>query len=282
MTTRNIDLWSEQFYEAIDPIVNSIGFFKNNKGWISPHSQRIQNDFDIWYITGGSGFVKVDNKWIGFKAGDLVTIKPGEDYQQEKNEDSSLNVYALHLSLFKSTDIELEQKLIHAFPRKITSVSETNIETLLEKLFEVHTFKKNCYIISQTAIVFSILEIIFENIRNTPGEKYSKEYNKISAAKNFIVQNYNNDLSLHEIARISNFSFTHFSKLFKQYFNTAPVNYHINCRLKMAKLFLAKGDSITEVSEKCGFHSIYYFSRLFKKRTGISPSDFSKACIIKR
>ncbi|MFA6715481.1 MAG: AraC family transcriptional regulator [Victivallales bacterium] len=269
------DLWSEKFYEAIDPTINSIGFFRNGKGWISSAFNRVFNDFDLWYIAEGGGSAKINNRWTDFLAGDLIIIKPGEKYQQEKaHEDMPLNVYALHVTFFKPGCGELEHQLKAVCPRKLNLIYHPHLEDLLAKLLIAYTLKESGYLLTVRSIAFAIIAILFEHLRNGAEEKCSANYKMINRVRDFIEANYARDISLEEMALVSGFSFTYFSKLFREYFAFSPVNYHIDYRLKMARLFLAKGDSITAASEKCGFHSIHYFSRLFKQRIGISPSEF--------
>jgi AraC-like DNA-binding protein len=266
----------------IRPQVNSIGYFTTRKGVVSSRFNRIQTDFDLWYVTAGEGSVKIDGEWIDFKQGDLITIKPGENYQQEKAAlDSSFNNYALHLTLFGTADNIIEQQLTVVYPRKLSLVYQPNIATLFEKLLELHVLKQGENLLLQKSIVYSILDIVFEHIRNDNVKNISNKYRRMVKVKDYIEQHYDKDIALNEMATVAGFSFTYFSKLFKLYFNISPTNYHIDYRLKMAKLFLSKGYSVTAASDKCGFHSIHYFSRLFKRRTGISPGTFIKNYIKK-
>ncbi|MDD5596336.1 MAG: AraC family transcriptional regulator [Victivallaceae bacterium] len=282
MPKQSIELWSESFYEAVAPAVNSIGFFKDDKGWVSSAFERIQNDFDIWYITEGRGAVKINNRWINLQPGDLVVMKPGESYQQEKaDEDQSLHVYVLHVTLFGPGNAEAENRLKAACPRKFNLLYHPHLESLFAKLLTAYTLKESGYLLTVRSIALSIIAILFEHLRNRAAERCSVNYKMINRVRDFIEENYASDLSLEEMAKVSGFSFTYFSKLFREYFAVSPVNYHIDYRLKMARLFLAKSDSVTAASEKCGFRSVHYFSRLFKRRLGLSPSEFVRTCVIK-
>ncbi len=64
---------------------------------------------------------------------------------------------------------------------------------------------------------------------------------------------------------------------FKQKTGQTPTQYITSLRLEAAKRLLAKKDMpIEEISRNIGFESAKYFSRLFKKRHGVSPTDFRK------
>jgi transcriptional regulator GlxA family with amidase domain len=64
--------------------------------------------------------------------------------------------------------------------------------------------------------------------------------------------------------------------LYREFFGGSPVEDLINARIKHAQWLLSATTlSVGQVAGECGFRSLYHFSRLFKKRVGSSPSDFS-------
>lgn len=79
-----------------------------------------------------------------------------------------------------------------------------------------------------------------------------------------------------EIATHAGISEVYLRKLFAQHYNTTPKQYILELRIQKAILLLTEYPaSVTEVAEKCGFSSVYHFSRVFKNRTGIQPSQYS-------
>ena len=69
-----------------------------------------------------------------------------------------------------------------------------------------------------------------------------------------------------------------FQDLFRESFHSTPNQYIISCKINLArKLLLAQELSVSQIAELCGFSDVYYFSKLFKKETGQTPSQFRKA-----
>lgn len=68
------------------------------------------------------------------------------------------------------------------------------------------------------------------------------------------------------------------SKIFKSEMGDTPIRYLINIRLERAKILLENGDngSIQEIAAMVGYDDAYHFSKLFKKRYGMSPSEARK------
>jgi transcriptional regulator GlxA family with amidase domain len=82
-------------------------------------------------------------------------------------------------------------------------------------------------------------------------------------------------LTLAAYAQGVGFSVSQFSFLFKRYYGTSPMAYFVELRMQRAKELLETTDMpIKEVAWKLGFDDPLYFSRIFKKVCGISPSSY--------
>lgn len=93
----------------------------------------------------------------------------------------------------------------------------------------------------------------------------------------YINKYYHTNLTLGEVADICNLSQFHFSRIFKQQYGVNFIEYITNLRIYKAKqLLLESGVTIDEISEKVGYKEVSYFSKTFKKITGISPSEYRK------
>ena len=65
--------------------------------------------------------------------------------------------------------------------------------------------------------------------------------------------------------------------LFRSKVGKGPIDYLICLRVEKAKLLIRKGElNISQVAEMLGFSSLHYFSRVFKRATGMSPSEYGK------
>ena len=106
----------------------------------------------------------------------------------------------------------------------------------------------------------------------------SNPNNTILPAIKFIENNYRNpDLSNVLLARECNISEVYLRRLFLKQFNTTPKQFIIDIRIQKAKQLLAEGVmKINIISEICGFSNPYHFCRVFKEKTGITPSEYMK------
>jgi len=95
-------------------------------------------------------------------------------------------------------------------------------------------------------------------------------------AKLFIDDNYFEQIDLDNIADEACFSKFHFIRLFKKIYGYTPHNYLTKVRIEKSKLFLQENLPITDVCYKIGFDSLGSFSVLFKKYSGLSPSEYQQ------
>lgn len=128
----------------------------------------------------------------------------------------------------------------------------------------------------QDQILFLTGQLFVETYRLFLGNHPDSRANRrIENARESIMLEPEKQWTLAEMARLSGYSPSRFSDLYKQAFGITPKQDLLNARLRLAAHMLKyTSASVTEVSAACGFQSIYYFSRYFKAEMGISPSEY--------
>ncbi|SFK86532.1 two-component system, response regulator YesN [Lachnospiraceae bacterium KH1T2] len=110
------------------------------------------------------------------------------------------------------------------------------------------------------------------NVRNMR-EKHSTDI--IKSAKQYIDSHFDKDLSLDEVSRTVNISPYYFSKIFKEESGMNFIEYLTNVRIEKAKELLRCSDrSMKEICVNCGYTDPNYFSRSFKKKVGVTPTEY--------
>lgn len=101
--------------------------------------------------------------------------------------------------------------------------------------------------------------------------------NYASAIQNFIDTNYMSaDISVEKIAKSMNLNRSHLTKCFKQATDITIQEYLINTRISHAITLLKKGVPVQETARQVGYSDPFNFSKIFKKKTGISPSSYAQ------
>ena len=103
---------------------------------------------------------------------------------------------------------------------------------------------------------------------------------RVQMGKQFMDDNFLLIDDIGEVAVASNLSEFHFFRSFKQAFGTTTYQYILNKKLELARRMLHdKNTSITTIASICSFPDLFTFSKAFKRRFGISPSQFQKGSI---
>jgi len=103
---------------------------------------------------------------------------------------------------------------------------------------------------------------------------------KLSAAVYFVQQHYNEKIYSDAIARLCGMSPTHFSRAFKQTFDVTFQDFILRYRVREAcKMLRDPNANISEVAYNVGFSDPSYFTRVFKRYVGASPSDFASGIV---
>ena len=119
-----------------------------------------------------------------------------------------------------------------------------------------------------------LINTAIENVRGmqkTDGIVHSQK----DVIKDYIDRNYKKDISAKDVAGILGYSDVYFSKVFKQLFDDNFINYLTKIRIDRAKVLLKDVSfNIKEVGKSVGYADSNYFTKVFKRSIGISPSEY--------
>lgn len=100
-------------------------------------------------------------------------------------------------------------------------------------------------------------------------------YEKLSEIRAGVLTDFKRPWTVREMAREASLSPERFSVLYRSFFGASPVAELIEARILSAQRLLGySGLSVKEVAHECGFEDIYYFSRLFRHKSGLSPVEW--------
>ncbi|WP_332630408.1 response regulator transcription factor [Halalkalibacter flavus] len=112
-------------------------------------------------------------------------------------------------------------------------------------------------------------------IKMVSGCKFQKEKNSVQMIEEFIRKNYQKDIKLQDIADRFFLSREYISRKFKQEYNETITDYLMKIRIEKSKELLKNPYlKIYEISDSVGYQNDKYFIKVFKKREGITPSEF--------
>ena len=143
----------------------------------------------------------------------------------------------------------------------------------------LHIFKlmENLFLFEGPGKNFELMSLFYSMLSKLYANKEKQcSYPIIKAGTEYMEKNINNpELSNEGIARSAGVSEIYFRKLFKKQFGVTPHAYIQQIRINKAKSMLENGISqIDDVCLECGYSNIYYFFKVFKEKTGYTPTEY--------
>ncbi len=250
-------------------------------------------DFELVLITKGSGKRMVGDHIDRFEEGDLVLL--GSNLPHEWLCD---DVYFNHPAGFQGEGIViqfLENFLGDSFMkipenRRLKKILDESGQGLLihGKTKEILTgiIKKMLSMDAESRLyallnIFSVLSKSTEKVTlSSPGFITTFQADENAPMKKviqYLMQHFQENISINTLLEISNMSSTSFSVLFKRTYNMTFREYLVNVRVGYACRLLGDNDkNIAQISYEAGFENISNFNRLFKNLKGITPSEYRK------
>ena len=154
--------------------------------------------------------------------------------------------------------------------------SHREINCLIKDIYKHMCDKNYCYELTVQRNIGHIFEFIFRNFDKLPKTETTRiQINsriRIQKMLNYIYENYTEVVTLEDIAGAADISRSEAGRCFNTYMGCSPVDALIQYRLQKAQQLLSeKTQTLEQISRACGFNSVNYFSRQFKKRYGYSP-----------
>ncbi|UJF34903.1 response regulator [Paenibacillus hexagrammi] len=122
--------------------------------------------------------------------------------------------------------------------------------------------------------VFTQLDRLLDELTE---ERKRRQFGVMERAKSYIHDHYKLEISMEQTAEAVNLSPYYFSKMFKLHVGETFIDYVTGLRIEEAKQLLEQEElSFKEICYMSGYHDPNYFSRIFKKTTGVTPTEYRK------
>ena len=160
-----------------------------------------------------------------------------------------------------------------------------NQQKILQKLRQANALQHQENVEFQTRNLFSELWLLLlEEIKEQPMHTVNfQNQERVQNMLTFIHANYNEKLTLNDIAAAASVSTRECIRCFRNTIRQTPVEYLMEYRMGMAKRYLRETEmSITEISYHCGFSSNAYFGKIFREKCGMTPLQYRNRNVDKR
>lgn len=233
-------------------------------------------DYQLLYIASGKAhFYFEENKDTVLSAGNMVLYRPKEMQKYVYYAEDQTEVYWIHFTGSEVNEI-LDQYHFPTNEHVISSGTTPEYQHLFRRIIQELQLCKPHYEDLLAMLLHQILLLVNRQFyENKKMNCYSLE--EAERATHYFYENYNKNICIEEYAASRNMSTCWFIRTFKQYSGLTPLNYLLSVRISNAQNLLENTNyNITEIASIVGYENPLYFSRLFKKQTGLSPSEYRK------
>lgn len=270
-------IYSEHNVNMLDLSIDFCGYEDLEPSY--SYGPSVRNNYVLHYITRGTGTFYYNHENFALEAGDLFLLKPNEMTYYVANSSDPWSYYWIGISGTKPEDLFSLSKINETAILKYSQSKKTKTIGNLIKEIVLQT-ESNLTQLDYTKAYSYLYSIMYELGKAYPNplreNKIKHDY--FSQIKNYIDQNYHNNIDIQSIADQLNINRSYLSVLFKKNIGLSPKKYMMDVRMKRAsQLLFATKMTINEIAFSVGYNDQATFSKAFKNYFLLTPSQYRKS-----
>lgn len=263
-------IFSNDFFKNFDAYVYTCGYETCEPG--HSYGPVLRSGYLIHYILSGKGYYRVNNTMYQLQEGDAFLICPDEliYYEADKKDPWTytwIGFQGIKIREYLDRTFLLTTPIFHYG-------HDDRIRICHEKMFEANQLQNH-----RDLIMNSILyEYLFLLACKFPKEQVSPQERLagyVEEALRFLESHYGQEVSIQSIADKLGLDRSYLHRIFKTATGSSPQEYLLDLRIRKAcDLLRGTRLPVTVIARSVGYEDTLYFSRLFKKKKGISPTRY--------
>lgn len=253
--------------------INYCGTVRCEPGWQWDLPPANLCDFDLWYVWAGVGTMRHDDSESPIHRGSLFLLRPHHEYHGRHDRKRRLGVCYIHFDFLDRRGRVFRPKETDIPPLR-SQVREPNVyETLLRRVVHLHHSAKESDRVAANHLLESALLTVDSDRLESTGITDDDRDRRLDAIAQWVREHPGERVTVEELADRAAYAVDHFTKLFTQRLGRTPVAFLIECRIDRAKELLSTSTlPVEQVATALGYNDLFYFSRQFKRQTGLPPA----------
>ena len=260
-------------------IVGSCGTYHlHTRPRLPTYRPRGRLDFQLLYIASGKAHFYFDNseKDTVVTAGQMVIYRPKEPQKYVYYGKEQTQVYWVHFTGNNVTNILRHYGITNHMRVLSTGTAFEYVRLFKQMILELQRCQ-NHYPELLTLLLLQLLVTIHRQLNREHTAKNEYLEKEMGYAMKYFNEHYATEINIETYAASRGMSVSWFIRNFKQYTHTTPMQYLVARRITNAQMLLETTNyNITEIGRIVGYDNPLYFSRVFKKQTGMSPSEYRR------
>lgn len=267
-------LMMESDIKSLSFQLESITKSKYDSDW---HSTLHTHPFtELFYVVDGKGEFNIQGQRFPVKPNDFVIINPQVEHTELSSPDEPLEYIVLGIRGLSFSNLTPVSEGGHPFSFFNLRDEQKDILRYLNAMVQEATSQQMSYeLMCHNLLEILLIKILRHQHFDLEVGKQSKATKDISFIKHYLETYYHESIQLEDLASMTHLSRFYISHSFKKEIGMSPMEYLIDIRIKESKILLRTTNySISQVADIVGFTTPTYFSKQFRKSTGISPTDY--------
>ena len=267
-------LMMESDIKSLSFQLESITKSKYDSDW---HSTLHTHPFtELFYVVDGKGEFNIQGQRFPVKANDFVIINPQVEHTELSSPDEPLEYIVLGINGLSFSNLTPVSEGGHPFSFFNLRDEQKDILRYLNAMVQEATSQSMSYeLVCHNLLEILLIKILRHQHFDLEVGKQSKATKDISFIKHYLETYYHESIQLEDLVSMTHLSRFYISHSFKKEIGMSPMEYLIDIRIKESKILLRTTNySISQVADIVGFTTPTYFSKQFRKSTGISPTDY--------
>jgi len=243
-------------------------------------------EFELVYIEGANGKRHVGRHISNYIGSDLVLIGsniPHLNFDYGIKTEYHKEVLHISASFKEKVFTEIEEledvyELLGKSQHGIVFYGETKamVGNMMKQLQGSGKFEQFLKILQLLKLLAKSDEFTLLHQNPIINDKANKQQERLQKVYSYIDENYSKKIALDDVAVSINLGKEAFCRYFKKNTGSTFTNFLNQYRITQAKRLLLTGRNVGETCYECGFESLSYFNRAFKKISGENPSEYKK------
>ena len=267
-------LMMESDIKSLSFQLESITKSKYDSDW---HSTLHTHPFtELFYVVDGKGEFNIQGQRFPVKPNDFIIINPQVEHTELSSPDEPLEYIVLGINGLSFSNLTPVSEGGHPFSFFNLRDEQKDILRYLNAMVQEATSQSMSYeLVCHNLLEILLIKILRHQHFDLEVGKQSKATKDISFIKHYLETYYHESIQLEDLASMTHLSRFYISHSFKKEIGMSPMEYLIAIRIKESKILLRTTNySISQVADIVGFTTPTYFSKQFRKSTGISPTDY--------
>ncbi|MCQ6558417.1 AraC family transcriptional regulator [Paenibacillus mendelii] len=243
---------------------------------------------EIIYILSGSATFTIDDDKHELQAGDYLFVNSDKIHGATFSETCRFHAIVFDLKMCLGTGLDicnhkyfnrmLERQMLLPNVIDKNSAIYPDIQQWIRQLYGKYEQKSDGYELYAKGLLTLIMASLFEHGQMIEPDKNrlnkTNQMNRLKLALNYMTSHYPDTIPVKSLADLSNMSLYYFCRYFKSVTGCTPVEYLNRLRISKAETLLATTDKrVIDIAFEVGFNSLNYFSEMYRRTKGISPSE---------